>query len=117
MITDLQNGTKHESRSEDYCTKVTAVEAADGEPALFSAFLERIMGGNQELVSYLQRVFGYCCTGFTSEHAMFFFYGTGANGLFYFQQSLEYLATTIRQPQLKLSPSMPAQTIQQTWPI
>jgi putative DNA primase/helicase len=28
----------------------------------------------------LQRVFGYCLTGSTREHALFFFYGTGANG-------------------------------------
>ena len=30
--------------------------------------------------SYLQRVAGYCLTGHTIEHAMFFLYGTGANG-------------------------------------
>jgi putative DNA primase/helicase len=29
---------------------------------------------------YLQRVVGYCLTGVTSAHALFFLYGTGANG-------------------------------------
>jgi len=80
MITDLQNGVRRESRLEDYCTKATAVGPAEGEPTMFLAFLDRIMVGDKELVSYLKRVFGYCCTGITSEHAMFFFYGTGANG-------------------------------------
>ena len=33
-----------------------------------------------ELQAYLRRVVGYCLTGITSEHALFFLYGTGANG-------------------------------------
>jgi putative DNA primase/helicase len=32
------------------------------------------------LQRYLQRVAGYCLTGETREHAIFFFYGVGANG-------------------------------------
>jgi putative DNA primase/helicase len=32
------------------------------------------------LQSYLQRIAGYALTGETSEHKLFFFYGTGANG-------------------------------------
>ena len=43
-------------------------------------FLDRIAGGDKELQRYLQRVFGYALTGSTQEQAMFFFYGTGANG-------------------------------------
>jgi putative DNA primase/helicase len=38
------------------------------------------MAGNKELVDYLQRVCGYCMTGHIKEHALFFLYGTGANG-------------------------------------
>ena len=38
------------------------------------------MGDKQELIDYLQRVCGYCLTGFIKEHALFFLYGTGANG-------------------------------------
>ncbi len=47
---------------------------------LFLAFLDRITDGDAELVSYLQRVLGYALTGLTKEHALFFAYGTGANG-------------------------------------
>ena len=36
--------------------------------------------GDRELQAYLQRVAGYCLTGSIKEHAMFFLYGTGANG-------------------------------------
>jgi putative DNA primase/helicase len=39
-----------------------------------------VTGGDAELMVYLQRMVGYCLTGVTSEHALFFLYGTGANG-------------------------------------
>jgi putative DNA primase/helicase len=38
------------------------------------------MGDDQDLIGCLQRVSGYCLTGSIKEHAMFFLYGTGANG-------------------------------------
>ena len=38
------------------------------------------MNGNADLISCLQRVFGYGLTGEIIEHALFFWYGTGANG-------------------------------------
>jgi hypothetical protein len=47
---------------------------------LFLAFLARITDNGAALVSYLQRVLGYALTGLTTEHALFFAYGTGANG-------------------------------------
>src|SRR5205807_1758534 len=43
-------------------------------------FLDRVTGGNSELIAYLARVAGYSLTGSTQEHAMFFLYGVGANG-------------------------------------
>jgi putative DNA primase/helicase len=44
------------------------------------AFLSKITNGNAELSEYLARMAGYCLTGSTNEHALFFCYGTGANG-------------------------------------
>jgi len=38
------------------------------------------MGGNPDLVAFLQRLAGYALTGLTLEHALFFLFGTGANG-------------------------------------
>ena len=66
--------------SEDYCLKSCSVAPKPGTPLLFLKFLDRIMGGDKEMIAYLKRIFGYALTGETSEHAMFFFYGTGANG-------------------------------------
>jgi putative DNA primase/helicase len=41
-----------------------------------------------QLLFYLQRVAGYCLTGLTSEHVLFFLYGTGANGKSVFVETL-----------------------------
>jgi putative DNA primase/helicase len=76
---ELPAGRLRSHRKEDYLTKVTA--AAPGGPcSLWKQFLLQIMGNDSELVAYLQRVAGYCLTGSTREHALFFCYGTGANG-------------------------------------
>lgn len=47
---------------------------------VFLDFLNEIMLGRQKLVDYLQRWFGYCLTGKTTEQVLAFFYGTGSNG-------------------------------------
>jgi putative DNA primase/helicase len=56
------------------------MDGARGDCPRFLAFLDRITSGDAELARYLQRVLGYGLTGLTREHALFFGYGTGANG-------------------------------------
>ncbi|MFL9892391.1 MULTISPECIES: phage/plasmid primase, P4 family [Paraburkholderia] len=43
-------------------------------------FLLQIMDGNTALVEYLRRAIGYTLTTQTSEHSLFFAFGSGANG-------------------------------------
>ena len=57
-----------------------APAANDRGCPLWLTFLDRVTARDKELQSYLQRVAGYCLTGSTKEHVLFFFYGTGANG-------------------------------------
>jgi putative DNA primase/helicase len=76
---DLRDGTIKPPDPNDYITKVTAV-SPKGECPQFLAFLDQIFEGDQELIDYMQRVLGYCLTGVTREHAMFFGYGKGGNG-------------------------------------
>ena len=66
----------------DYITKATACGAAPSGTAhpKWTAFLARVTANNKDLQGFLQRYIGYCCTGFTTEHAFVFAYGTGANG-------------------------------------
>lgn len=44
------------------------------------AHLDLVMGGNQSLIDFLQKAYGYCLTGDTSERKFFVCYGSGANG-------------------------------------
>jgi putative DNA primase/helicase len=81
-IVDLKTGAMLDNvaRLEYYQTKITSVSPAPTGCPRFLKFLDEITAGDQALVDFLQRVFGYCLTGSTREHALFFFYGTGANG-------------------------------------
>jgi putative DNA primase/helicase len=78
-VVDLTTGQARPHIPEDYQTKITAV-GPRGDCPRFLAFLDRIAGGDSELVAYIRRVLGYGLTGLTREHALFFGYGTGANG-------------------------------------
>jgi putative DNA primase/helicase len=79
MMVNLKSGESRRSRREDYCTKAAAVSPG-GECPRWREFLAEITGHDTELQAYLQRVAGYCMTGVTIEHVLFFCYGTGANG-------------------------------------
>ena len=54
--------------------------SAGGRVPHLPALPERSMGGDADLIAFLQRLFGYALTGSTREHALAFFYGLGANG-------------------------------------
>jgi len=78
-VIDLRTGHRRAHRPKDYCTKITAVGPA-GDCPRFLAFLAQITAGDAELQAYIRRMLGYALTGDTREHALFFAYGTGANG-------------------------------------
>ena len=71
-------------------TKMATATLPGGDAACptWHAFLSDITGGDADLTAYLQRMVGYCLTGVTSEHALFFLYGTGANGKSVFVNAL-----------------------------
>jgi putative DNA primase/helicase len=78
---ELKTGKLREHRREDYITKLAPVEYDPDAPCpLWEKSLSQWMDGNDDLVGYLQRVIGYCLTGDVNEHALWFLYGTGANG-------------------------------------
>jgi putative DNA primase/helicase len=76
---DLRTGQLMLARPSDYITKRTSV-GPGGDCPIWCSFLHRVMGGDAELEQFVQRALGYGLTGLTTEHAMFFAYGTGANG-------------------------------------
>lgn len=83
-IVDLRTGKMRAPDPEEYQTKSTTVMVPDNVHdcpiPTWLKFLDRIFAGDVDLIAYMQRVLGYCLTGTTDEHAMFFCYGTGANG-------------------------------------
>ncbi|TDA70639.1 MAG: DNA primase [Clostridia bacterium] len=87
---DLRTGELRPHRREDMLSKMTPV-AYDPEAACprWEAFLERIMAGNERLITFLQRAVGYSLTASTREQVFFLLYGTGANGKSVFLTTLQ----------------------------
>ena len=86
-VLDLRSSTAQPHRPELYMTRIAA-SSPKGDCPIWLGFLDTVTGGDAELQSYLQRMAGYCLTGVTSEHALFFLYGTGANGKSVFANTL-----------------------------
>jgi putative DNA primase/helicase len=78
-VVDLRTGHLRAHDRADRMTKITTA-TPKGKPTLWLSFLNDVTGGDKDLQAYLQRVVGYCLTGSTAAHALFFLYGTGANG-------------------------------------
>jgi putative DNA primase/helicase len=76
---DLKTGDIRPACREDYATKSTTAHP-EGDCPRWRKFLDEITDGDVELQAYLARVAGYTLTGTTTEHAMFFLYGSGGNG-------------------------------------
>jgi hypothetical protein len=77
---DLRTGKMRAHQPKDYLTKTTAVGPSTDDCPKWKAHLNRILNADAELIAYVQRMLGYSLTGVTTEHALFFCYGTGANG-------------------------------------
>ena len=80
-VIDLRTGHLRQHDPRDHLTKITAVAPGGaGDCPNWLAFLDRVTDGDRDLEAFLQRIFGYALTGDTSAHALFFAFGTGANG-------------------------------------
>ena len=78
-IVDLRTGKIMDHDRSLGMTKIATATPVEDCPA-WHEFLATITNNDAELQAYLRRVVGYCLTGVTREHALFFLYGTGANG-------------------------------------
>jgi putative DNA primase/helicase len=78
------NLTTMEARVHNIKDMISKIAGCNYDPAascpLWERFLDRIMGGNKDLIGYLQRAAGYSLTGHTGERAIFLCHGRGANG-------------------------------------
>lgn len=80
-MVDLRTGQTRPPRPEDNITRQAGV-APDFEAATpaWDRFLEEISCSDPTFRANLQRIAGYGLTAQVSEHALFVFYGSGANG-------------------------------------
>jgi D5 N terminal like len=78
-IVDLRTGATRPADPAAYMSKITGA-APGGDCPMWLGFLRRITGEHEELQLFIKRMLGYALTGETREHALFFCYGTGANG-------------------------------------
>lgn len=91
-VVDLRSGILLKGKPEQLVSKQCSCEFVEEEIDMTAwlKFLNDIYNGDQELIDFLQRLFGYAATGETSEHVFPFFLGGGRNG-----KSL-FLATIMR---------------------
>lgn len=87
---DLQTGKLRPGRQEDFLRMVcpTPWRDLDTKAPAWAQFLSEIMDGDQELVTYLQRLLGYSITALTTEHIFPVLWGKGRNGKGTLLQSL-----------------------------
>jgi putative DNA primase/helicase len=91
-LLDLQTGELRPHDREALCTKLAPVNYDPAaECPTWLAFLDRVMDGNQALISFLQQAVGYSLTGATTEQCLFFLYGTGRNGKSTFIETISRL--------------------------
>ncbi|MDC7707230.1 phage/plasmid primase, P4 family [Vogesella indigofera] len=86
-VVDLKTSRQRPHDRADRMTKITTATPG-GDCPTWKQFLDEVTGGDQALQAYLQRMVGYALTGSTREHALFFLYGTGANGKSVFVNTL-----------------------------
>jgi putative DNA primase/helicase len=86
-VVDLRTGRQRAHDRADRMTKITTATPS-GICPIWQQFLVEVTGGDADLQAYLQRMAGYTLTGSTQEHALFFLYGTGANGKSVFVNTL-----------------------------
>lgn len=78
---DLRTGKLREHRQDDYLTKLAPVTFdRKAQCPEWREFLQTIFNGNENLITYMQRLVGYSITGVTEEHLLPLLYGIGANG-------------------------------------
>lgn len=89
---DLKTGLMRASRPEDLCTRKATVEYVEGKDCpTWKAHVDLVMGGDQNMVAYLQRSLGYTLTGKTTEQKFWFAWGDGQNGKNVFAEAILHM--------------------------
>jgi len=81
-VIDLKTGRCRPGRQEDYLKTASPTEwtGIDAPCPTWDRFLIDTFDGDIDLVSFVQRLFGYSLTGTCEQHLLPIFYGEGRNG-------------------------------------
>ena len=80
-VVDLKSGELKPHDRTKGITKLCPTEFnLDAESPVWNQFLHDVFNGDKDLISFVQRLFGYYLSGDVSEQKLALFYGTGANG-------------------------------------
>lgn len=91
-LVDLRTCMGRQAMRADLVTRQTGAPIdGEAECPTWLKFLRDTMGGNEEMVGYLQRAVGYSLVGVTSEQVMFVCHGSGANGKSTFLETLRHV--------------------------
>ena len=91
-VINLRAGSLRTSTQSEYITKLAPVTFNPDETCpKWLKFLDQAMGGDKDMIEYLQRIAGYSLTGITTEQQLFFLYGFGANGKSVFVNTIQDL--------------------------
>jgi putative DNA primase/helicase len=77
---DLTTGRRLEADPEMRITQATSIAPDFDLPERWLQFLAETTGHDLEMITYLQRLCGYCLTGSTREEQITFIHGPGGNG-------------------------------------
>lgn len=88
-VVDLTTGRLCKANRLDYITKTTNAKfQLDARCPNWEKFLDRCFSGNARVIEFIQRAVGYCLTGSTEAHVMFFLFGDGCNGKSVFLETI-----------------------------
>jgi putative DNA primase/helicase len=79
-VVDLRTGVLRPGRQDDRITMRVRVPYFEAPCPLWESTLKEVLGGDGELISYLQRALGYSLTGDVREEVFFVTWGSGRNG-------------------------------------
>jgi putative DNA primase/helicase len=81
-VIDLQTGVRRDGNPREYLRAHSPVDwlGIDQPAPNWEKFIHDVFTGDEELVGFVQRLFGYCLTGSTAEHCLPILYGEGRNG-------------------------------------
>lgn len=99
-VVDLKTGELSPGNPNDMLLKACPHEWAGIETPcpLWESAIHDIMSNNDEMVDFLQRLFGYAITGLTTEHIMPVFFGKGRNGKSMLVETIRYVMGSMAAP-------------------